>query len=554
MKLLRNALLGFVLITGVLLAVLRFTPLGTILLGAAQAQEFTLPPGNLPVPTERTLAWNSTSAFADEIQQAWAARPLGDARAPGKSNAPRVVLARLITRTKLEETNAFIRDLRPWGTSGSRWALHPNGDYDFTLAVLTAILWLRGDDSATLFPATREHLLHVLLTEDGGDFRATAPRTLGIVKETENHILMTEGSRYLKNRWLQLHGDSAPRHDNVANGLEGKLLAVLAEHAATGLYEFNSQPYIGYTITALLNLEAFAAEPVRLAAREVLDLMNWSYALGSYRLRHFPPFRRRYEYAAATSLTFGYQSAFLKTWLSFAPGPMATPALGRGGDVHALFAACLPYRPPDRVVRLIFEKGVGYFAQLGHGPGASPEIYSAGPHYLFSAGGTHRGERSQLIARPTTLLLDDDAVDLADVFHLAGPGPDFRRWNNTGVYRDFACAAGPVHMPARFKAAQQNGAWRIFAVQPGLTLAVYSTPTVGLLAVFRDRTSAELLRAIQESNPDPAALAHSFQFPHGPRLTYDLASPPDRWVMVAHDGQALDREFDRWPLIAGHFD
>jgi hypothetical protein len=109
-------------------------------------------------------------------------------------------------------------------------------------------------------------------------------------------------------------------------------------------------------------------------------------------------------------------------------------------------------------------------------------------------------------------------------------------------------------MPARFKAAQQNGAWRIFAVQPGLTLAVYSTPTVGLLAVFRDRTSAELLRAIQESNPDPAALAHSFQFPHGPRLTYDLASPPDRWVMVAHDGQALDREFDRWPLIAGHFD
>ena len=130
----------------------------------------------------------------------------------------------------------------------------------------------------------------MLLTEDGDDFRSKAPRTLGIVNETENHILMTEGSRYLKNRWLQTHGNAAPRYDNAANGMEGKLPAVLAEMKATGLFEFNSQPYIGYTITALLNFEAFGAEPLRVAAREVLDTLNWSYALGSYRLRHFPPF------------------------------------------------------------------------------------------------------------------------------------------------------------------------------------------------------------------------------------------------------------------------
>lgn len=553
MKQLRRALIGFVLIAGLLLAVLRLTSLGTVLLGAAQAQEFTLPPGNLPVPTERTLAWLSRSALADELLRSWAAKPLGEWQTTGKGGAPRVLLARLITRTQLEETNAFILRLRPWGNSGSRWALHPNGDYDFTLAVLTAILWLRGEEPAALFPAARDHLLHVLLTEDGGDFRATAPRTLGIVKETENHILMTEGSRYLKNRWLQRHGDPAPRYDNVANGLEGKLLAVLADMKAEGLYEFNSQPYIGYTIGALLNLEAFAAEPVRLAAREVLDLMNYGYALGSHGLRHYPPFRRRYEYATATSLTIGYQSAFMKAWLSFAPMPLATPELGRGGEVHALMGACLPYRPSDRVVQLIFDKGAGYFAQLGHGPGACPEIYSAGPRFLLSAGGSHRGERSQTVARPITLLLGDNAVDLADVFHLAGPGGDFRKWNNTGVHRNFACVAGPVHVPARFTAVQQSGAWRIYAPQPGLMLGVYSTPSVGLLALFPQAEPDALLQEILARNADSAALAHTFQFPAGPRLTYDLGSPPDRWVIVTCDGQALDRNFDRWPLVAGAF-
>jgi hypothetical protein len=35
------------------------------------------------------------------------------------------------------------------------------------------------------------------------------PRTLGLARDTENHLLMTEGSRYLKNRWLALHVNGA---------------------------------------------------------------------------------------------------------------------------------------------------------------------------------------------------------------------------------------------------------------------------------------------------------------------------------------------------------
>ncbi len=42
------------------------------------------------------------------------------------------------------------------------------------------------------------------------------------------------------------------------------------------------------------------------------------------------------------------------------------------------------------------------------------------------------------------------------MIHLAGPGTDFMKWNNTGVYRNFACAKGPVFVPDSFKPLQKN--------------------------------------------------------------------------------------------------
>ena len=81
------------------------------------------------------------------------------------------------------EANAYLLGLRPRGVTGSTWALNPHGDYDFSLAVLTTLLWRCGDNPDVLYPASRQHLLTVLLTEGGGEFRATAPRTLGFVRK-----------------------------------------------------------------------------------------------------------------------------------------------------------------------------------------------------------------------------------------------------------------------------------------------------------------------------------------------------------------------------------
>jgi len=70
-------------------------------------------------------------------------------------------------------------------------------------------------------------LLIELLIEEGGKYRVKVPRSLGLVNDTENHYLMTEGSRYLKNRWLQLHGHFEKKFDNIQNGLEKWLLVEL---------------------------------------------------------------------------------------------------------------------------------------------------------------------------------------------------------------------------------------------------------------------------------------------------------------------------------------
>lgn len=129
------------------------------------------------------------------------------------------------------------------------------GDYDFTLATLVPVLFIFGDEYDVLFPETREHLLHTLLVErdeesgwdlTGGDPRLTAPGSFGLVPETENHILMTEGSRYLKNQWMrEKEGRTENAFDNLENGLEHWLLGYLDEIREFGWDGYNPRGIVG---------------------------------------------------------------------------------------------------------------------------------------------------------------------------------------------------------------------------------------------------------------------------------------------------------------------
>lgn len=114
-------------------------------------------------------------------------------------------------------------------------------------------------------------------------------------------------------------------------------------------------------------------------------------------------------------------------------------------------------RLADKVVDLIFNKGNGYFVKLGHGKKSCPEIFTAGKHFLLSAGGANQGKRSIVVTRPTTLFLNDKADKLPKTFYLTGRGTDFMKWNNTGVYKNFACALGAVLVPTAFKSVVNEG-------------------------------------------------------------------------------------------------
>lgn len=74
-----------------------------------------------------------------------------------------------------------------------------------------------------------------------------------------------------------------PEFDNKKNGVEEKLIAFLQEIFDYGIYEFNSDPYMGYTYCSLLNLNEFAeSDKIIELSRKILDRINWQYALGSY--------------------------------------------------------------------------------------------------------------------------------------------------------------------------------------------------------------------------------------------------------------------------------
>lgn len=538
-----------ILLLAVLLSSKRFD---TWLLGEARYDNPPLNPGNIKVPSTRNTAWKDHSAYADSLYRRWADKPLGNWKENGKTDVPRAILGRLLSKTKIEEANTYLAGLKPRGKVGSRWLLNPEGDYDFTLTPLTAILFLFDDKPELLFPGTKKHMVEILLTAQGEAFTDAVPGTLGKIKETENHLLMIEGSRYLKNQYLRNHGENAAEFNNEMNGMENHVLGLLHEVTGIGLYEFNSIPYLGYTIAAILNLEAFGSEKVRLAARTSLDYLNFTYALGSYRLKYYPPFRRRYEKSKITSLSADYQTEYIKSWLSFHPD------LNFSGEKvtarsHAIIGACMPYRPADEIIDLIFDKSRGYFVKLGHGEDASPELYAAGPGYLLSAGGVNRGKWSNIVARPVCLFLDDDEDDLSGVFHINGKGNDFMKWNNTGVYRNFACSNGEVYIPQKFKPAAEKGLWKVYKVSDSLSVAVHSSPGLGIITLFKNMEPGHLIEELHKYNQDAGILKTFFRFPGGSLIGYDVNAPKNKWVIQSVDGIAQDRLFDQWPLVDGDY-
>ena len=518
-----------------------------IFAGAGRKMDKPIELGDIKIPTRRTLSFNNNSELKQNILDGWTSKTPQDWKPDEKVNLKnsRIVISCFLEGKRVEEMNKYLMRQKAVGHPGSPWLFYPHGDYDFTAMAFTALLYLFGEKPDILYPKTREHLLNNILTIEGNKFR----RNVGymFLEDSENHILMTEGSRYLKNQWLRNHGNNAPEYNNKTNGVEKKLKNFLEEIDTYGFYEFNSAPYLGYTYCALLNLYEFSSGDIRSLSCKLLDRLNWQYALSSYKFKHFPPNRRRFGKDFKKNIDSDYHTVMLKVWSSLYDDSLSVN-MSRGQH-HALWATFVSYKPADKVIQWVLDKPRPYFVKMGHGFNSCPEILSGDKSYLLSAGGANQGRRSLIVAKPIMLFLDDDASEMKHAFHMFGPGDNFIDWNNTGVYQDFACTKGKVHIPLNKKALKSSGNWKVFLINEGIYLAIFSKEELGLMVIVRSNSGENILEDILKKNSDEKKLSTYFNHPNGNIIEYDLNSPKDQWVIKSVNKISTNRNFSKWDLF-----
>ena len=141
-------------------------------------------------------------------------------------------------------------------------------------------------------------------------------------------------------------------------------------------------------------------------------------------------------------------------------------------------------------------------------------------------------------------------MELSGLLHIAGPGTNYRDWNNTGVHRNFAVTAGPVNVPESWAPAAVDGSWRLYS-RMNKHIVTCSTDSLGLFALFHEGEREQILHDVTRANPHLSALETRFRWPSGNEISYDVRAPKDRWVIVTAEGHPVNRDHGTWPLMNG---
>lgn len=482
-----------------------------------------IPFGNTKVPQSDRAGWKTISRVVQGHIDQYANKSYNadDNWNPdnGKKDYARTILANLFNAEINGKTEAldYAKELingaaakGPWGIPGTDEGLFVKGDYDFAEVNLVAALWrfhrILGDTEI-------DSLLTLLVSEGKpgisplGFFNhfsqvdAYGAPILFFTPETENHILKTEGTRYLKNKWIydnNVSNDS--KYNNASNGVGEFLVNYLDHTIRATVYEYNSIPYGESTLMALLNLEAYADGEVKRKARELLDTMMFKYAISSLNGTRWAPMRRKhdmlgYEHFGSDDTTSLARAHIVNNVPYILPRHWVNEGKLSARSGVVLYTALLPYRIPQATLNLMRSTDKSYFATLGRGKLSSPELYSAGPGYLLTAGGvipdkaadhphchllpfTRFGPScSDQVMRSTTLSLTSLPIDNHKYgFRMSGGNHEgvasenneevsgviydentqagtkeryysYADFNNTCVYENFACSAGRVWIP-----------------------------------------------------------------------------------------------------------
>ncbi len=316
------------------------------------------------------------------------------------------------------------------------------------------------------------------------------------IPETENHLLMINTSKYLKNQQIIVDlgwdSDAAERYRQDQLALRAWLLSRMQRYVSRDFVEYNSRPYHRLSIVALLNIADFANDDdLRTGAQMVLDYTTAKFNVGSSQGRRFVPFRR----LRGTLVTDIFDAPFHTNGIfDLVSGGDVQVAMGLlfagqtqqlngsfvsfGAAEAAIYFATSPYRPEPFVTDLAIRKETAVYQRVQYD---AAEVYSSDRSFLISAGGIATGQAysgtgiealDQLIsekvkgdrglALPTTLFLTGapqvgaiatDRTTLYDLIRIEGHRPDEADSpsfdHNLCVWQGFACGTN-VMIPEAF--------------------------------------------------------------------------------------------------------
>lgn len=286
----------------------------------------------------------------------------------------------------------------------------------------------------------------------------------GSIEETENHLLMQNTSRYLKNKLMMAELSQQgyrEEFDTIAKLNEEVrkwLLDRMQSIAEDDFVEYNAKPYARLSHFALLNLVDYACDiqwnyelaaqwhsadaqcdakdqAIVTAAAAVLDLSAAKAAVGSLGGRRLIPYRRLvvenqryYDGRLLSELVGGADTmiAALQVWtgdLRYAPFTRAS----QGTFGQLIFYSTSRYRPDSMILDIAVNKTTPRQQQYRH---STREAYSSGDGWLITAGGTDERAAQGLsypgftiyglsprddrgVGVPTTLMTDTSSEPIA---------------------------------------------------------------------------------------------------------------------------------------------
>lgn len=380
-------------------------------------------------------------------------------------------------------------DIRPLGFIGTSIPLpgYDDGDFDMSLLGCSSLLGLFQDDRLLLTDTTMSHLVKNVVRTWGQNPKAYFDVMFVTVRETENHLFMTESTRLLTNQliWENRRGlkslvaladslrSAGEVIDNSQGNLKRLLLKMMQSALQKGFFEFNAQIYQRFTVHALDNLYTFSHDAaVAEGAACLLDYLSTVFAFQSYDAVRYGPYRRSSEVYEDSSL-IGHDavcSFFALQSGAFGPEAGAPGGIWRTHTAHAhmaLFSAVLGYRVPRPILAYMRSRPDGYEAEIrsayaGTGRRYRPtEAYTGGKEWLLTAGGRYESYAGpnfptlrfwfgdapwvyDVITRPGSLLLSPAREKprlVKDILHFRG---SHWRSNNIALHRNFIYGYTPT--------------------------------------------------------------------------------------------------------------